>query len=167
MIFLTVGTYPLPFDRLVRAVDTLTRQGLIGEEIFAQIGVGNYKPRNMEYIEMLEKDTFDFYLQRASCIVGHAGMGTITTALGYNKPLLVVPRIKRYKEHVNDHQVATARRFEKLGHVLVAYEAEELPEKIQQLWDFVPYERRTQARAVSERVAKFLNELPADRKIQG
>ena len=70
-----------------------------------------------------------------------------------------MPRKKHFKEHVNDHQVATARKFEELGHVLVAYETEELPGKIEQLRSFVPRKREAQPQAVAERIARFLNEL--------
>lgn len=164
MIFLTVGTYPLPFDRLVKAIDTAIIEGLIREEVFAQIGLCDYRPQNMEYVEMLQKGTFDSYLQKSSGIIGHAGMGTITTALDYNKPLLVMPRMKRYKEHVNDHQIATARKFEQLGHILVAYEAQELPWKIKLLRTFVSRKREAQPQAVADRIARFLNELVASRE---
>ena len=38
MIFLTMGTYPLPFDRLVKAVDEMVQGSLIADEVVAQIG---------------------------------------------------------------------------------------------------------------------------------
>lgn len=112
MIFLTVGTL-FPFDRLVRAIDAAVGEGLIEDEIFAQVGENSYKPRNFESLPSLKKDLFDKYFTEASFIISHAGMGTITMALSHNKPLLVMPRLKHYKEHVNDHQVATARKLGK------------------------------------------------------
>ena len=104
MIFLTVGTQ-FPFDRFVRAVDNIFDQGLIDEEIFAQIGETSYKPRNFESVVSLEKKVFDERFKGASSVISHAGVGTIMVALKNHKPLLVMPRMKRYKEHVNDHQV--------------------------------------------------------------
>jgi len=163
MIFLTVGTYPLQFDRLVKAVDIAIMNSQIREEIFGQIGLGNYKPQKMEYVEMLGKEEFDHYFQKASAVIGHAGMGTITTALEYRKPLLVMPRLKRYKEHVNDHQLDTARVFEQLGHVLVAYEEKYLSQKVQALSHFVPEKRRTQLEAVVARISKFLDAVCVER----
>ena len=97
MIFLTVGTYPLPFDRLVKATDTAIMEGLIEEEVFAQIGLCSYMPQNMEYVEMLQKEAFDSYFQKASSVISHAGIGTITMALDNEKPLLVMPRMKRIR----------------------------------------------------------------------
>ena len=156
MILLTMGTYPLPFDRMVEAVDRLCGDGSIREEVFAQIGCGNYLPRNIEYTRMMEKEAFDACLASASALLGHAGMGTITLALEHCKPLLVMPRMKRHHEHVNDHQVGTARKFEELGHILVAYGPEELPSKIELLKTFVPKPRASQADLVASRVKLFL-----------
>lgn len=158
MIFLTVGTQ-FPFDRLVKSVDRLLSQNGFEEEIFAQIGDGSYRPHNFEAVSSLEKHVFDKHIREASGIISHAGMGTITMALENNKPLLVMPRLKRYGEVVNDHQVAIAKRFELLGHVLVAYEAKELPKKIKQLRTFVPCKREAQRQVVTERITRFLKEL--------
>ena len=158
MIFLTVGTQ-FPFDRLVKAVDDVFDEGLIDEEIFAQIGETSYKPRNFESAASLEKKAFDKRLKEASGIIGHAGIGTITMALKNHKPLLVMPRMKRYREHVNDHQVDTARKFEELGHILAVYDAKDLLNGIRKLKNFVPTERKANPEAVADRIRRFLNSL--------
>ena len=95
MIFLTVGTQ-FPFDRLVKAVDDVFDDGLIDEEIFAQIGESSYKPRNFECVNTLDKRRFDRLIQETSGIISHAGVGTITMALDNEKPLLVMPRLARH-----------------------------------------------------------------------
>lgn len=158
MIFLTVGTQ-FPFDRLVRAVDDIFEQGLINEELFAQIGESKYKPRNFEYVEFLDTRLFDDWMQKASGIIGHAGMGTITMALDRKKPLLVMPRLKEYGEVVNDHQVAIARKFSELGHILAVYDVEDLLNGICRLKDFVAIQRKINPQAVADRIRRFLNSL--------
>ena len=158
MIFLTVGTQ-FPFDRLVRGIDDVLDEGLMDEEIFAQIGETSYKPHNFESVASLEKRVFDRHLKEASAMIGHAGMGTITLALENGKPLLVMPRLRQYREVVNDHQLAIARRFEAYGHVLVAYQENDLRRKVGELKDFVPTKRETQVQEVARRISTFLNEL--------
>ena len=158
MIFLTVGTQ-FSFDRLVKSVDEMISEDGFEEEIFAQIGESSYRPRNFEAVSFLEKSLFDKHIRKASGIISHGGIGTIAIALEHNKPLLAMPRLKCYSEVVHDHQVAVVKRFELLGHVLVAYEAAELPAKIKQLKSFVPCKRKAQPQAVVERIAQFLNEL--------
>ena len=158
MIFLTVGTQ-FPFDRLIKAVDDAFDEGLVDEEIFAQIGQGSYKPRNFKSVESLKKELFDDYIRKASSVISHAGVGTIAIALDYDKPLLVMPRLEKNGEVVNDHQVAIARKFEELGHILVAYQEEDLPEKVKKLKSFVPRPRKNQTKAVADRIARFLDEV--------
>lgn len=158
MIFLTVGTQ-FPFDRLVKAVDDAFNEGLVDEEIFAQIGETSYKPHNFESVVSLEKKAFDERLKEASSVIGHAGTGTITMALDNTKPLLVMPRLKKYGEVVNDHQVAIAKKFSELGHILAVYDAKELPDGIRKLKNFVPKERKANPEVVADRIRCFLNSL--------
>ena len=160
MIFLTVGTQ-FPFDRLVKAVDDVIAQNGVKEKIFAQIGSSSYRPHNFEAVSSLGKKAFDQYICGSSAIISHAGMGTITAALENRKPLLVMPRLKKYGEVVNDHQVDICRKFEELGHMLVAYEAQDLPRKMEQLKTFIPRKRNAQPQAITERIARFLNKLTA------
>ncbi|MHC4461920.1 MAG: PssE/Cps14G family polysaccharide biosynthesis glycosyltransferase [Planctomycetota bacterium] len=158
MIFLTVGT-SFPFNRLVKAVDRAIDRALIEEEIFAQVGAGGFKPKHIKYVEMLKKEEFDLCLRKASGLISHAGMGSITMALENHKPMLVMPRLRRYGEVVNDHQLDIARKFEQDSYILVAYGAEELPEKIRALESFVPRKRQPQPEAIAERISVFLDGL--------
>jgi UDP-N-acetylglucosamine transferase subunit ALG13 len=157
MIFLTVGTQ-FPFDRLVCAIDRIVGDGLICEKLFAQIGESSYRPRNFESVASLEKEMFDKYVKQASGIISHAGMGTITIALSNHKPLLVMPRLKRYHEVVNNHQVAIAKKFSELGYILVAYD-KDLSYEIRHLKNFVPQERLATPNAVVDRICCFLKSL--------
>ena len=162
MIFLTVGTQ-LPFDRLVRAVDEALAARVIDDEVVAQIGVGGYRPRHMAWTETLDREAFDAHVARAVALVGHAGTGTIFVALEAMKPLLVMPRLSRLGEHVNDHQVGTARRFGALGHVLVAEDERTLVERLRELRHFVPRPRQPRTECVVARVRAFLDAVAAQR----
>ena len=158
MIFLTVGTL-FPFDRLVRAIDEAAADDLIEEEIIAQVGTGGFQGRNIKCVEVLKKDEFDDHVRNASSLISHAGMGSITMSLNYNKPLLVMPRLKQYGEHVNDHQLGTAKKFEKLGHVLAAYDERQLPDKILKLKSFVAKPRECQPKKVADRISRFIEQI--------
>lgn len=159
MIFVTVGTYPIAFDRLIEAVDRAVGDGIIGEDVFAQIGCCNYKPCNFDYVDMMERGEFRSRIRQATRVISHAGIGTIIAALECSRPILVMPRRKRFNEHVNDHQFSTAVKFERLGHVLAAYETADLPGKIEQLRTFVPRRRQPQPEAVVKRIKRFISEM--------
>jgi len=165
MIFLTIGTQ-FPFERLIRAVDEACAKGLFEEELFAQIGRSSYQPRHFQYTGSLDNGRFEDCVSRSTAIIGHAGVGTISMALQYDKPLLAMPRLAMYREHVNDHQVGLARKFASAGHILVAYSQEELPEKVRQLRDFVPRRRECQRQMVVSRIEKFLRQVQAECKSQ-
>jgi len=92
----------------------------------------------MKWISTLNKSEFDRLLGQSDAVIAHAGMGTIMMCIELNKPLLVIPREKGFGEHVNDHQVATAKKFESRGQILVAYDILDLPERIRQLHTFRP-----------------------------
>jgi beta-1,4-N-acetylglucosaminyltransferase len=163
MIFLTVGTQ-FPFDRLVRAVDDWLDQNSLGEEVWAQIGDSTYVPRNFEAIASLDKAAFDRRFQQASAIISHAGMGTITMALEHGKSLLAMPRMKKHKEVVSDHQLPLAEKFEALGHILLARDESQLAGKFQQLKSFVPRPRKADQDAVARCIGRFLELAARDRK---
>ena len=156
MIFLTVGTV-LPFDRLVKAVDEAVKAGLAGGEVFAQIGAGGYRPRHMDWVETLDRAAFEDYADRADRLVGHAGIGTIVAALGARKPLLVMPRRAELGEHVNDHQLYTAREFASRGHILSAGDESEIPLKLKALRSFIPVERNPRPEGIIERIKVFID----------
>lgn len=128
MIFVTIGTQE-PFDRLLIAIDEIA--GLYPEiEFIAQTSNSAYKAINLKTVEFLEPIEFDKLFNEAQLILSHAGMGTILSALTRKKPILVVPRLVKYGEHRNEHQLATAKKMEKLGYIRVAYDTEMLKSQL-------------------------------------
>jgi len=123
-IFVTVGT-DQPFDRMVKAIDEWASNNS-SQDIFAQIGETTYKPKNFVSSSFLTPLEFKEKTQRASLIIGHAGMGTILTALEYRKPILIMPKLASLGEHRNEHQSATAKYLLQQGKANVAFDAHEL-----------------------------------------
>jgi len=159
MIFVTLGTTFMKFDRLVKAVDLAIEKQLIDDEIFAQIGNCDYLPKNYDFERVIDKLYFDTCFQKADLIIGHAGMGTINMALEYDKPLLVVPREKRFNEHVNDHQLWTAEKFEALGHVVCCNDLSDIKgfvKKIRMAKTFVRKKRENKADDLAKDIVNFL-----------
>lgn len=158
MIFLTIGTLE-SFDRLVQTVDELVGAGLIQQDVFAQTGRCHYRPKHIKTVEILDKCEFDCAMERCDFVISHAGMGSIITAITLQKPMIVMPRLKKYHEHVNDHQLDTARRFEMLGIVLAANDSNELIEKIALMPDFKPAVRKESITLLKSKLSGFLSHL--------
>jgi beta-1,4-N-acetylglucosaminyltransferase len=138
LIFLTVGTWRTGYDRLVKAVDELVDNGVISDEVIAQIGNGSYMPKHMTVIKFCSPDKFVEMVSKAGIIISHVGMGTIIEVVRQHKPLIAVPRQKELGEVDDDHQFSTARQLEKEGKMLVAYETKDLPAKLKEAESFVP-----------------------------
>ena len=132
MIFVSVGTQKFPFNRLLEKLDDLVRDGCIEDQIFAQIGLSDYKPQHYEYVDYLGKDDFDENLRQCDLVITHSGVATIVAALKCGKPVLVVPRLARYGEHVDDHQVEIADTFSEQNYVLKYQDGDDFCEMIEQ-----------------------------------
>lgn len=136
MIFITVGT-DQPFDRMLRVIDRWA--GESGrKDLFAQIGEGGWQPRHIPFVEFLEPPEFKKRFADAALIIGHAGMGTILSALLHGKPILVMPKKASLGEHRNEHQTATAKRMMELGNVNVAFDETEMRAMLDRIDDLRP-----------------------------
>ncbi len=112
MIFLTIGSHE-PFDRLVRALDNWAGATGQGDRVFGQITArADYTPQNFDHVATLTPADYGARCAEAELIVSHAGMGTILTALQTGTPALLLPRKGTLGETRNDHQIATAKKFE-------------------------------------------------------
>ena len=118
MIFVTLGTQRFQFDRLLKYIDEQIENGKIKENVFAQIGNSSYKPKNYNYKDFLDKEEFEEKIKASQLIITHSGVGTIIASINENKPVIVVPRLKKFGEHVDDHQLQIAESFSKKNFVI-------------------------------------------------
>lgn len=132
MIFVTTGTQE-PFDRLIQAVDEIAYH-LPDVTFNVQAFLHEYEPVNIKVSNFISPAEFDYNINNCKLIIGHAGMGTIISALVNSKPIIVMPRLLKYGEHRNEHQMATAKRMDQLGYIHVAYDEHELVAKVLDLW---------------------------------
>ncbi len=104
MIFVTVGTHPESFERLIRRIDEIAP--LVKEKIVVQRGFTPYVPKNCESFEFA--DSLEPYFKKARLVISHSATSLLEFVLFNKKPLITVPRQKKYHEHLNDHQVEFA-----------------------------------------------------------
>ncbi len=128
MIFVTVGSM-LPFDRLVQSMDNWSKSNR-DEKVVCQIGGGNYIPENMEWHRMLTSSKFMDLVSQCDLLVAHAGMGSVFSAIEYNKPVLLVPRYADTGEHTTDHQIHTADWLRKNKELIISYRDDDISAKI-------------------------------------
>lgn len=146
MIFVTVGTNEAPFDRLLEAVRTLT-----GDEIVVQHGSSSVRPANAaRCLDFLLFDDLVEEMRAARVVVTHAGIGSIMTALSCGKRPVVVPRLARFREAVDDHQLPVARRLETVGLVTVVEDLSGLADAVARAGEGVDVSLGADERLVAE-----------------
>ena len=116
MILITVGTEKFPFNRLMRWVELLLEDDLIGdEEVVVQYGTCTVLPEGTKVYRLLKEHDFQALVRRARLVIAHCGEGTVLLLDGMDTPFLLVPRSQRYQEHVDDHQVELAQALASIG----------------------------------------------------
>lgn len=132
MIFVALGTQKFQLNRLLRTVDQLIEAGVIREPVFAQIGHSDYVPRHFSWTPFLSKAEFEEKISRCRLLITHSGVGTIITGLKLEKPVIVYPRLAKYREHVDDHQLQIGMSFQEKNYVLLCREEDRLEERIRE-----------------------------------
>ena len=147
MIFITVGSQKFQFNRLLEKVDKLIDEGVITEPVFAQSGASDYHPRNYPYEPFLNRDDFSKRIDECDIVITHGGTGVIIGAVKKGKKVIAVPRLAKYGEHVDDHQLQLLGQFDDLGIIVACYDLDELGEKFNTLKtiQLKPYHSNTDA----------------------
>ena len=122
MIFVCLGTQIFQFDRLTKKLDELVADGIVTDEIFAQIGSGEYLPQHYPYKKFVDKEEFARWQDKADLVIAHGGTGALIGASKKGKNIIAVPRLAQYGEHVDDHQLQIVGVLKKEGYVRAVYD---------------------------------------------
>jgi len=129
----TVGNATQPFLRLLEAIDQFAGNKLFpnGEKVFVQSGHNpGFHPRHSGHRRFLSIEEFELYMKESTLVICHGGCGTLLQAIRLGKVPVVVPRRKKYGEHVNDHQLQLSQVLANEGRVVLSKDIEKLPTAI-------------------------------------
>lgn len=138
MIFITVGTQDKQFTRLFQIIDKAIDSNIITDEVIAQIGNTKYKSKNIKTYKFMSDKRLNEYIDNADLIVTHGGIGILSTSLCKKKKIFAMPRLKVYKEHVNDHQDQIVNKFSELGYIKKINSYDEFVKEYKKLDKFKP-----------------------------
>ncbi|MFH8038992.1 MAG: glycosyltransferase [Candidatus Aenigmatarchaeota archaeon] len=163
MIYVTVGGHPGDFTRLIKTIDDVSV--FFNEEFIIQKGYTKYKPKNCKYFDFVVYSDGENFIKNAKLVISHAGAGTIILSRKYNKPIIIFPRLRKYKEHVNDHQLEICKELEKTKkNIFIVYEENKLKETIEYILDnletlksYSLYENDGKEKIIKE-IRNFINE---------
>ena len=163
MIFVTVGTHEQPFNRLIRYIDKMREKGLIREEVIIQTGYSTYEPRYCRFSKLFPYSEMCRFVKEARIVITHGGPSSFIMPLQEGKIPIVVPRQKRYGEHVNNHQLEFCRAIEeRSGNIIVVEEVRELKRAILRYDKIVaemPSSIKSHNDIFNEEFEKVINEL--------
>ena len=116
MIFATIGNEHksfIRFNQLVLKIADLCPN----EEIIYQKGYTKFthSKDNISDKEFFSRKEFENYLNISTHVFTHGGAGTLLQLAKIKKIPYVLPRLYKFKEHVNSHQLETLKQFKKIG----------------------------------------------------
>ena len=132
-IFITLGSQKFQFDRLLEAVDRLCQSEEWTGIVFAQTGYSGYIPKHFGFKKFLERDEFASELDKADIVITHGGSGAIIGAVKKGKKVIAVPRLAKYGEHVDDHQIQLVEQFAESDLLCPCLNPDELGEALERV----------------------------------
>lgn len=131
MVFVTLGTQKQQFTRILKDVENSNL--LKDEEIIVQRGHTKYESKRLKLIDFISIDEMKEYIEKSEFVITHGGVGSIIDALNLGKKVLAVPRLKKYVEHVDDHQKEICKKLCEEGYIEQFLEEDSIDEKIKKL----------------------------------
>lgn len=159
MIFITLGSQKFQFNRLLTAIDILIEKGVIQDIVFAQVGYSDYQPKHYEYKQFLDREEFAAMEEQADIVITHGGTGAIIGAVKKGKKVIAVPRLAKYGEHVDDHQLELIAQFVEQRLICGLSDCSELEGAIQYVatHEFDTYESNTDN--IIQSIQQFIDTL--------
>lgn len=119
MITVTLGTIPYPFNRAVRWLHFLLDKEIITEPVFLQYGVTDIKAvcehKLVKAVSLLPSNELAEQISASRFVISHAGQGSTRKLASQDKSFVILPRLAKHGEHVDDHQLLFAESVEQLG----------------------------------------------------
>lgn len=122
--FVTVGNAKQPFARLLGAIASLI--DILPAPVLVQHGHTGCPLDGCHLTAFMQMAEFERAVGSARVLITHGGAGSVLHALRAGKRPVVMPRVRRLGEHVDDHQVEFVQALASRGKVLIAQSESEL-----------------------------------------
>ena len=153
MIFASLGTMDMAFERMAKAVDEFA--ATVDEEVIVQTGYTHYIYEHAKPFGFCTKDEMQTYIDRASILILQGGWGAISEAMEKHKRIVVIPRYDKI-EHIHD-QFQLIRKLDSLGCVIGVFDERELPLAVEKArtFDFQQLPKGNAEALIREKLAEW------------
>ena len=158
MILVTVGTQDKSFKRLINEIDRLVKEKKIKDKVIMQTGYTEYNGL-IEHFNFAPEDELNEMVKKCDILITHAGVGSIFKGLEYGKKVIAVPRLKKYHEHVNNHQLDISKNFLEAGYIKVVNDIADLGNAIKNINKFVPKKLEIDNQELIDTVEEFIDKI--------
>lgn len=157
MILITLGTQDKQFTRLLDVVQNEISKGNIKDKVVVQAGHTKYESKDMKIFDLIDREKFSKLISECDILITHGGVGSIITGLQNNKKVIVVPRLAKYDEHMNDHQLQITENFSKAGYILPLYENDDLEKVLKDIKSFKPKKFKSNTSHMIKIISDFID----------
>ena len=159
MILVTLGTNDESFERLLKAIDKEIEKGTIKDKVIVQAGCTKYESKNMEILDLVPREEFDKLIKECDLLITHGGVGSILTGINYGKKVIAVPRLAKYNEHGNDHQLQIVDNFSKKKYILAVKDMNKLGKTIEKAKTFKPQKFVSNTHNIINMIEDYIDNL--------
>lgn len=157
MILVTLGTQDKEFTRLLDVIQKEIDNGNIKDKVVVQAGHTKYKSDDMEIFDLIDTDELADLTSKCDVLITHGGVGSIITALEKDKKVIVAPRLAKYDEHINDHQLQITENFALKKYILPLYEDDDLGEVLKKVEKFKPNKFKSNTKNFVKLLCDFID----------
>ena len=157
MTLVLLGTQNNSFHRLLEEVQKNIDNGNIQEELVVQKGYTKFESEKMTIYNQLPLEELQKLINNADLVITHGGVGSIISSIQSGKKVIAVPRLQRYKEHVNDHQLDIIKSFDEMGYIIGLNGVEELSEALEKIKVFQPKKYVKNTGKILEIIENFID----------
>jgi beta-1,4-N-acetylglucosaminyltransferase len=126
MVFVSLGTRPEPYTRILHYVESLIQDGTITEKVIVQAGGTKFNSEIMYIFDFCSPREIDKYIQTAKYVITKESAGLVTKCLRAGTKFIICPTTSDMKEDLHF-------KLEELGYTLVVNNQESMRKAITNL----------------------------------
>ncbi|MBC6111860.1 PssE/Cps14G family polysaccharide biosynthesis glycosyltransferase [Pedobacter fastidiosus] len=159
MILVLLGTFKINFNRPLMALEKAMLEGKISDKIIVQAGHTKFDSNVLEIRKFIKSDELTVLYEEAEIIITHSGVGSVLKGLSMNKRIIAIPRLYKFKEHVDDHQLDITEEFSRLGYLIPWRENDDIESLLLRVRTFTPNPFISQPTQINEYIINYIENL--------